>query len=85
MQTLSRLQSSGEEAASLATRASRFLIPASGDLASRLTTEAELDSLKLLFAETLDILDSEVACFNHYSSTRSRSLFSFSIFSPSGV
>jgi hypothetical protein len=43
---------------SLFGRASRYLIPASsGDLTA---SPADLETLKLLFSETLDILDSEV-------------------------
>jgi hypothetical protein len=41
-------------------QAGSYLIPSSGDLAGSLTTEEELNTLKLLFAETLDILESEV-------------------------
>jgi len=43
-------------------QAGSYLIPSSGDLAGSLATETEeeLNTLKLLFAETLDILESEV-------------------------
>jgi hypothetical protein len=41
-------------------QAGSYLIPSSGDLAGSLATEEELNTLKLLFAETLDILESEV-------------------------
>lgn len=64
MHTLSCLQFQGEASISLMAGAGRYLIPASGDLtASQLTAEADYDTLKLLFAETLDILDSEEVQF----------------------
>lgn len=74
LHTLSRLQSEKEEeeqlepdsnscdglnsGSSLFSRASRYLIPAtcSGD---QLTSGPELDTIKLLFSETLDILDTQ--------------------------
>jgi hypothetical protein len=76
MHTLSRLQSSLEEdsshkdsssksscdsnsSSSLFARASRYLIPESGDMVASAGT-AQLETLKLLFSETLDILDTEV-------------------------
>ena len=58
MHTLSRLQSQGVEEGESSSLIGRYLLlSSSGD---QLSTGAELDTLKTLFSETLDILDTEV-------------------------